>query len=125
MSNITTYIKFIVVYILVDMIWIIGATKSHNKMIEDVQGSKLVVDPVAASMYYLMAPLAYIFIIKPLSKNKTDVIKNAMLVGLLMYGTFDLTNKALFKNYTWKYAVSDILWGMTSMAVSSSIVFSF
>ena len=125
MSNIATYIKFIVVYILVDMIWIIGANKSHNKMIEDVQGSKLIVDPVAASMYYLMAPLAYIFIIKPLSKNKTDVIKNAMLVGLLMYGTFDLTNKALFKNYTWKYAVSDILWGMTSMAVSSSIVFSF
>lgn len=125
MSIITTYIKFIVVYILVDMIWIVGSNKLHNKMIEDVQGSKLVVDNIAASMYYLMAPLAYIFIIKPLSKNKTDVVKNAMLVGLLMYGTFDLTNKALFKNYTWKYAISDMVWGMVSMTVTSSIVFNF
>jgi uncharacterized membrane protein len=119
---ILNYIKYLVVYIVVDMIWIFGAKRLHNTTVQDVQGSKLVVDPVAAGLYYLIAPLSYIYIIKPLSKTRKDLIKNSMMVGLLMYGTFDLTNKAIFKNYSWTYTLSDMAWGMFSMTLTSLIV---
>ena len=119
---ILNYIKYLVVYIMVDTIWIFGAKRLHNATVEDVQGSKLVVDPVAAGIYYLIAPLSYIYIIKPLSKTRKDLIKNSMMVGLLMYGTFDLTNKAIFKNYSWKYTLSDMAWGMFSITLTSLIV---
>ena len=32
-------------------------------------------------------------------------------MGFLMYSTFDLTNKAIFSDYTWNYAVKDVIWG--------------
>jgi len=121
----TDYIKFLVVYIVIDMIWIIGANKWHTNNVKSVQKSPLDINLTAAGLYYLLAPLSYVFIIKPLSKNKKEIVKNAMLVGLLMYGTFDLTNKALFKNYSWKYTFADMLWGMTSMTATSVIVNSF
>ena len=117
------YIKFLVLYVLIDMIWIIGGNKFHTDMINKVQGSNITPNYIAALLYYLMAPLAYVYIIKPLSKTKEDVIKNSILVGLLMYGTFDLTNKALFKNYPWTYTIADMTWGMFSITATSYIIY--
>lgn len=116
---IVDYIKFIVIYIVIDLVWILGARKMHANTVEKVQGSVMQVDPIPAALYYLLAPLAYIFIIKPYSKNLTDVIKLAALIGFLMFGTFDLTNKAIFKNYPWSYTIMDIMWGISSITTVS------
>ena len=121
----TDYIKFLVVYIVIDMIWIIGASKWHMNTIKSVQKSPGDINFTAAGLYYLLAPLSYVFIIKPLSKTKKELVKNSIIVGLLMYGTFDLTNKALFKDYPWKYTFADMMWGMTSITTTSLIVNSF
>jgi uncharacterized membrane protein len=40
-----------------------------------------------------------------------------------MYGTFDLTNKAIFKDYEWSYAIADTLWGGFAMGLASYICF--
>ena len=120
--DINTYIKFLCVYILVDMIWIIGAQKMHAQTVKDVQKSEMSVDKTAVAVYYMMAPLAYLFFIKPLSKTKLDIVKNSVLMGLLMYGTFDLTNKAIFSNYSWKYTMADISWGIFSITATSLLI---
>lgn len=46
----------------------------------------------------------------------------AMLLGVVIYGVFDSTNYAIFKNWKWQVALLDTLWGgvlfaMTTMAV--------
>ena len=35
----------------------------------------------------------------------------AGLLGLVIYGTFDFTNYAMFKNYDLMVAVMDMVWG--------------
>lgn len=115
------YIKFIVLYIVIDLVWIIGAKKLHASTVEKVQGAPLSVDPVPVALYYLMAPLAYIFIIKPHAKNLKDVMLMSALVGGLMFGTFDLTNKAIFKAYPWSYTIMDIMWGIFSITLVSTL----
>lgn len=44
----------------------------------------------------------------------------AVLLGLLAYGTYDITNLATLKGYTVKVAVADILWGGLVTAVSAT-----
>ena len=36
---------------------------------------------------------------------------DAFFLGILIYGVFDLTNKAVFTNYKWPIAVQDMIWG--------------
>jgi uncharacterized membrane protein len=102
------YIKFFVIYIIIDMIWVIGAKKIHSNMVEKVQKKPLEANLWAAGLYYLMAPLLYIFLVKPYAKNLGDALKIAITCGLLMFGTFDLTNRAIFQDYSWTYTIMDI-----------------
>jgi uncharacterized membrane protein len=39
------------------------------------------------------------------------VIWRGALFGALAYGTYDLTNLATLKGYTWQVAAVDIVWG--------------
>jgi uncharacterized membrane protein len=117
-----TYLLFLLVYILVDLVWIYGAQNMHLKMVQDVQGSSLSANMYAALLYYLLAGLLFACIVKPYATTEKDVIKLAALLGLLMFGTFDLTNKALFKGYTWKYVILDMMWGVFSITLTSYIV---
>jgi uncharacterized membrane protein len=118
------YFLFILILLIIDSIYLFGLKNIHNKQIKDIQKEDLQVRYYPAVLFYLIAGLAFVYYIYPLGKkNETDIIKYGALMGLLMYGTFDFTNLALFKNYTLKYAIMDTVWGMTVMAISSYLVF--
>ena len=46
-------------------------------------------------------------------------------MGFLMYSTFDLTNKAIFKDYPWSYALADMTWGTFLIGLVSAITFKY
>ena len=127
MSNILkAYFLFIFLLILIDSLYLFGLKDTHNRQIKAIQGVDLQVRYYPAVIFYLIAGLAYIYVIYPLGKSSgKDIIKYGALMGLLMYGTFDFTNLALFKNYTLKYAIMDTIWGMTLIAIVSYVVFKF
>ena len=105
------------------MIWVIGARKLHVGMVETVQKKPLKANLWAASLYYLMAPLAFIFIIEPCAKNTKDALLMAAKIGGLMFGTFDLTNKTIFENYSWSYTFMDIAWGIFSITLACFLTY--
>ena len=92
-------------------------------MVESVQKKPLKANLVAGSLYYLMVPLMYIFIIKPYAKNVEDVLKISLTCSLLMFGTFDLTNMAIFKGYSWNYTIMDIILGVFSITLASFLTY--
>ena len=127
MSNILkAYFLFIFLLILIDSLYLFGLKDTHNRQIKAIQSVDLQVRYYPAVIFYLIAGLAFVYYIYPLGKSSgKDIIKYGALMGLLMYGTFDFTNLALFKNYTLKYAIMDTIWGMTLMAIVSYLVFKF
>lgn len=42
-------------------------------------------------------------------------------MGLLLYGTVDLTNCALINSWSWLISVVDIAWGTTACAVTALV----
>ena len=120
--SIKVYFTFLVALILIDTIYILGLKKIHSTVVQKVQGSPLQLKIVPALLFYAIAPLAYIYFIQPLSKD--DIGKLGMfagIMGLLMYGTFDFTNLALFSNYPIEYALMDTTWGIIAITLASLI----
>ena len=42
---------------------------------------------------------------------ETTSYKQAFLYGVCIYGVYDFTTLGIFKDYDWKFALADTLWG--------------
>lgn len=122
-----SYVIFVVLYLVLDMIWLQGGRRLHvaafNK-VTDQQVKNIKIDMVAGSIFYLIAPLAYFVFVKPLAKGDSKrSFYLGSLMGLLLYSTYDLTSKAIYnERYQWSYALKDILWGTLLFGVLSYIM---
>ena len=99
-----------IMFILVDFLYIYSFGNYFNSMIRDIQGYSIEMNTQffvgCFVVYNLLALAMYYFIILP---NKG--IGYAFFLGLIIYGSFDFTNYAMFKKYKWQIAVTDMLWG--------------
>jgi len=84
---------------------------------------------------YMGALLAYIllvagikfFVVDPVRQDRTKSLwLHAVLFGLVVYGVFDFTNLAIFNDYTWTTALTDLAWGIanTCLAVYLAVALS-
>ena len=107
---------------LIDQIWVQGAKAMHIETVESVQKSSMIVDKKAAVAFYLIAGLAYTLLVTRLAGNDLkEAAKYGAILGAAMYFTFDLTNKAIFKDYTWEYAIKDGIWGVAVVSLAAVI----
>jgi uncharacterized membrane protein len=92
----------------------IGIT-TFKKNVELIQKSPLELNVYGALLSYVcVISVLYYFII---SQHKP--VLDAFLLGILLYGTFDMTNISMFKQYAWKTALIDTLWGGTLFAFTT------
>jgi uncharacterized membrane protein len=78
-----------------------------SKIIFRIQGSKMIVDKMYASIVYLFLFLQLYYFI--LLKKGTYV--EAFVLGSTSYGIYEFTNMSLFKDWDYKLALIDTLWG--------------
>jgi len=103
-----TFIVSSVLLVLVDAVYLYFIGKPvFEKVVFAIQKTPLVAKmPPAVFTYVLMAVILNYFII---SVNKSPF--DAFILGFCTYGIFDFTNLAIFKNYNFKTAIIDTLWG--------------
>ncbi|MCB1381098.1 MAG: DUF2177 family protein [Alphaproteobacteria bacterium] len=80
---------------------------------------------IPALLFYLMfaAGLA-IFAVNPgiAAKSPPAAIASGALLGLVAYGTYNLTNLAVIRGYSARIATIDLLWGVVASASTAGIV---
>jgi uncharacterized membrane protein len=90
-----------------------------NNQIKIVQGSPIKLNMVAAILCYISLIFGlYYFILK----DKRS-IRDAFLLGLVIYSVYDLTTLALLKNWFVTTAVIDSLWGGILFALTTTFVY--
>ena len=112
------YIYFLVIYFIIDMIWISLTSRFHKSAIEGVQKEPLAINMVSGTIYYILVSFLMIYIISQYAKSVDDAMKLGTIIALLMFVTFDLTNKTVFKNYPYWYVAMDVAGGVTSIVLS-------
>lgn len=93
--------------VLIDSVYLNMVKGFFGKQIRDVQKSPMKLDMTSTI-------LAYVFIIFGLNYfiiRKRASITDAFLLGVVIYGIYEFTNMALFKEWRWSTALLDTIWG--------------
>ena len=85
--------------------------------VKNVQGTPLKINFLAAAICYIFLILGLnYFIIKPRRS-----VQDAFLLGLVIYGVYETTNWALFKNWSVFTVILDTLWGGALFAATTYV----
>lgn len=124
------HIVFAILYLLVDVIWITGMSKVfYRHKIAKVQRAPLTFKLIPAVLAYVTLLITMFFVCIPLSehyKKKTARLPWNFrlepwtvfgLVGFCIYGVYNFTNGAIFKDYDSSFMLVDTIWGCVSFSI--------
>lgn len=107
-----------IILISIDFVYLNVIKGYFSNQIKQVQGSPMKINYLGAALCYIFLILGInYFIIKP-RKSVSD----AFLLGIIIYGVYETTNFALFKNWSILTVIIDTLWGGLLFATTTYIV---
>ncbi len=77
----------------------------------------------AAALFYALYPLGAMLFVLVLPAHQNDwlrVLGIGALFGFFAYATYDLTNLATLRDWPWRLALIDMLWGSALTALMSA-----
>ena len=87
--------------------------------VELIQNAPLKANVYGAILSYVCVIGAFNYFIVLQNKSPFD----AFVLGVFLYGVFDMTNITMFTKYSWKTAISDTLWGGTLFAFTTWVTY--
>lgn len=119
------YQKYIIVAFLIlalDGLWIYSNFRLYSRSIKAVQNSELSLDYYATIAAYVVIIFTSLYITIPFTKHyivKSDSVAQKLYkafiyggaVGFAIHFIYNLTSKAIYKNYEWSMVLTDGLWG--------------
>ena len=107
-----------IIFIVLDFVYLNLIKGYFDNQIKMVQGSPIKINYLGAALCYILLIFGInYFIIKP-RKSVSD----AFLLGIIIYGVYETTNLALFKNWSILTVIIDTLWGGLLFAATTYIV---
>lgn len=110
---------FIILLLLIDLIYLSLFGKEFKNLVSKIQKKPFTVNILGAiGSYLFIAAALYYFVIK----DKRPIF-DAFLLGIFLYGVFDFTNLAIFKDYNWKIGLIDTLWGGILLSLTTFLTY--
>lgn len=79
----------------------------------------------AALLVYLLIPAGIVMYVRPTLDIKGSLLQAfnvGALFGLVVYGVYDLTNRAVLQNWSLRMTLVDIAWGCTLCGIMAIIM---
>jgi uncharacterized membrane protein len=110
------FLLFVIITI-IDFIYLYFIKDYFAHQISIIQGAPLKIDYFSALLCYILLVVGlYYFIIKP----KRSIF-DAFILGLVIYGVFETTSKALFSKWSWTTVFIDSVWGAILFALTTYV----
>jgi uncharacterized membrane protein len=112
--------------LLITAIVLFSIDSLYLTLIKDYFSNQIkIIQKTPFTMNFSATLLSYVFLVFGLNyfiiKPKRSVL-DAFLLGLIIYGVFEATNKALFSKWSWLTVILDTLWGGILFALTTYIV---
>lgn len=128
------YLKFFLITLLVfgalDFLWL-GLispsfySKEFGSLARRQENGKIKFEWISAIVAYLLLALSITVFIMPKFTGEPITFKVFLfgaLLGLVVYGVYDFTNRATLNNWSWKIVLVDVVWGMFIYGSTSTLV---
>jgi uncharacterized membrane protein len=120
MKIVATIFAILLILLLLDLVWLKFVMAD---IFRSALGDTMVESPrmLPAVLFYVMYAVGTFFLVVEPSASSTwtRTISMAALFGLMAYGTYDLTNMATLKPWTWKLVGIDMAWGTFATTLSA------
>ena len=125
MQFLKVYALTLVIFFLVDIIWLGVISK---KLYEEYLGHLMApnVNWAAALVFYFLFIAGLVFFVIMPAIEKGDLmyaITVGAFFGLITYGTYDLTNLATLRDWPLNITIIDLVWGTFLNAATSGITY--
>lgn len=109
---------------MVDSLYLSTMSNHFNQVVKKISGKEISFNYNKAILAYLFLILGiYYFVISELKEdNLYDKLRDALILGLVIYGTYDFTNGAIFKEYDYYTSIIDTVWGGTVFSLVTLII---
>ncbi len=119
------YAAALTTFLIIDAIWISAVMRP---VFERNVGDFLLDSPRlgAAAVFYAfyVAGILYFAVAPAVSEGTMRMaLVNGALLGALAYGTYEATNFATLKGWTWSMVAIDVTWGAALSALASAVGF--
>ena len=95
------------IFVLVDAGFLYWMRNNFQNMINKIQGSPLQLELIPTiACYIILVSSLYYFIV-----YKNGSYLDAFLLGFFIYGVYETTNMAIFKDWSPKVGLIDLSWG--------------
>lgn len=113
------YLFSAIIFVILDGIYLNLIKTYFNKQIKAVQGSDIKINYIAAAITYIFLIFGLNYFI--IQKHKS--VKEAALLGLVIYAVYELTNLSLLKNWFILTVIMDTTWGAILFGLTTAIVY--
>lgn len=101
------YLLTAIIFVILDGVYINLAKNNFNTQIKSIQGTDIQINIIATGIVYIFLIFGLNYFI--IQKNKS--VKDAFILGLVIYSVYEFTNLALLKKWKVSTAIIDTLWG--------------
>jgi len=117
------WIAAAVLFLAIDMVWLLWLGRSIY--VAEIGGILRQPPNMAAAgaFYVLYITGLMIIVIWPAfqAQSVSQALLQGAILGLIAYGTYDLTNLAVMKGFTTKIAIIDMIWGTVLTGAVSTL----
>ena len=103
------YLLLSVIMVLIDSVYLYLVSGFFNKQVKLIQGSEIKLHMPSTILCYLFLSLGFYYFL--INKKSTNL--DAFLLGLVIYGVYETTNKAILRDWKWESVIIDTIWGGT------------
>lgn len=123
--NLTAYFSILLTFLVLDGIWLgLLMGPSYRAWLGPLMLDKPVIAP--AVVFYLLYAFGLLALAVQSGLRRDSVshaAKRSALLGLVAYGTYDLTNWATLQGWPAQLALVDLAWGTFASAVAGTVGF--
>jgi uncharacterized membrane protein len=114
----TGYLTALVVILVLDGIWLgLIAREFYQNELGSLAAAEI--RKVPAALFYIAYPAGIVALaLYPVPESLTTALLRSAIVGLVAYGTYDLTNMATLRDWSVKLSVVDTLWGVFASSIA-------
>lgn len=119
---IAAYAATAAVFVVIDLIWLGYVVNAfYRARIGNLLLDAPAMPPAVAFYAIYVAGILYFAVAPALAAGSYKlVLVNGLLFGFFAYATYDLTNMATLKGWSWQVAIADIAWGSVLTAIAAA-----
>ena len=115
------YLATLVALAVLDGVWLGWLARDfYKREIGDLLAESVRLGP--AALFYLLYPLGLTYLaLQPPPPTAIEAALRCAVVGLVAYGTYDLTNLATLRGWSMRISFADMAWGTFASALAGTI----